>query len=517
MNKNSNSFNPSYLQQGGEHEFNSPSEIGSEGFDSLLQQGYPELTPEPGDEVRIVTRETSGVNSAGGQQGIAGRSNNNMTQVTFEGGGVEWVPTGDLTVMKVGKQKMQRKAKKLAFEQGISEQEAMELTQLLLSQEFSEGETESIEDVEMDAVNNDFDAQMAHDNGDEAGVESASQNLSVAMSKLKKIRSRKTAEGLAPELDQAQEEVFQSATTNFMNEQAGNIAPDQLETTFTATRQMMGELAGALTEEEVAAVLNANSGVRTAGSRKLAENSKTRFGVPESEGKLYRSWVNPRYFKSAKGNLYKLSVDPTGMEEGMGTPAPAAPAAAPSGAPAAPAQAAPEGEGQHTLSEQEKQMLKGLLADAETSGRSYLFLLGAVAGFLNDPKIMGIPAPGQETEEFNEGSRQAQVARGGSGGGGAAPAAPAPAPVAASKKKSATNPYEQLGIPAEGDSVRLINTGSPDWDGLDGWVKMEQGINEDSYTVVIPKYDTKIDVPAEMLEVTQRGNTSAVPVAPTGV
>ncbi len=420
MNKNSSSFNPSYLQQGGQHEFNSPSEIGSEGFDNLLQQGYPELTPEPGDEVRIVTRETSGVNSAGGQQGIAGRSNNNMTQVTFEGGGVEWVPTGDLTVMKVGKQTMQRKAKKLAFEQGISEQEAMELTQLLLSQEFSEGETESIEDVEMDAVNNDFDAQMAHDNGDEAGVKSASQNLSVAMSKLRAKRARKTAEGLAPD---PQRESINNAITTVVQERPQDITPENLAYAQEELDRAAGQVSGQMDEETLALLargflLPDDPNNRMA--KILAANSEARFGVPASEGKLYRSWVNPRYFKSAKGNLYKLSVDPTGMEEGMGGPAPAAPAPSPSGAPAA-----PEGEGQHTLSEQEKQMLKGLLADAETSGRSYLFLLGAVAGFLNDPKIMGIPAPGQETEEFNEGSRQAQVARGGQGGA-SQPAAPAP-------------------------------------------------------------------------------------------
>ncbi len=316
---------------------------------------------------------------------------------------------------------LKNKARKLAFEQGISEEEAMELTELLLSQEFIEGdseeEVEEVDDIEMEAINKDFDTQMAHDNNDEAALETATQELSVAVAKLRAKKSKKTAEGLAPELDDRDQDAFQEATTNVLNEHGATVPPEDLETGLTATREMVSELAATMDPRDIEAILAANLGVRTASAKRFASYGDHRFGVPEEEGKLYRSWVNPRYWKSASGNLYKMAIETVDQGEG------AAPA------PPAPQDGTDQG---HAISEQERQRYQQLVADATANGRSYSFLLGITHHFTNDEKLRAL-AGNSETElaEFEQGRHAATSAMGGEQQADAAPAAPAqtPAPV----------------------------------------------------------------------------------------
>ncbi len=306
---------------------------------------------------------------------------------------------------------LKNKARKLAFEQGISEEEAMELTELLLSQEFIEGDSaEEVDDIEMEAINKDFDTQMAHDNNDEAALETATQELSVAVAKLRAKKAKKTAEGLATDLDDRDQDAFQEATTNVLNEHGGTVPPEDLETGLTATREMVSELAATMDPRDIEAILAANLGVRTASAKRFASYGDHRFGVPEEEGKLYRSWINPRYWKSASGNLYKMAIETVDQGEG----AVAAPV---------PQDDADQG---HAISEQERQRYQQLVADATANGRSYSFLLGITHHFTHDEKLRALAGDSEtEMSEFEQGRHSASSAMGGEQ---QAPAAQTPAP-----------------------------------------------------------------------------------------
>ncbi len=322
---------------------------------------------------------------------------------------------------------LKNKARKLAFEQGISEEEAMELTELLLSQEFIEGdsaeEVEEVDDIEMEAINKDFDTQMAHDNNDEAALETATQELSVAVAKLRSRKRAKLAQDLTDPNDPAKQRLDRlmlRASEEFGNDP--NIAPENLDYARTMLADM-GPNTGVTDEEEEYKLFldlaGANNQNRVA--RMLAANSEPRFGVPEEEGKLYRSWVNPRYFKSAAGNLYKMAIETVDQGEGAAT------------APA-PQDDADQG---HAISEQERQRYQQLVADATANGRSYSFLLGITHHFTNDEKLRAL-AGNSETEmaEFEQGRHSASSAMGGGQQADAAPAAPAQTPAPALAKKS---------------------------------------------------------------------------------
>ena len=355
---------------------------------------------------------------------------------------------------------VQERAKKVAFEQGISEEEAMELVQMLMGQEptnsledssidgenLNEGlntdnpvsEEESYDSLEMDAVEKDFDFQMANDNGED--LEQPQNDLAMAVAKLRQAKKNRKVAELPP--DDPKKQQFMDVQNEVLQEHANdpNLDAETLQTGLSATEELLANLAGTADPEEIRVILESNLGLNTVATKRFASWADARFGVPEDEGKIYRSWVNPLYFKTAKGNIYKLALDPYAEEEGIQDPVEPSPAPAP--APEQP-QEDPISEQQHTLDEQEKQRLSQLMADAEAQGTSSFKLIGLVNGFLGDKSALGIASSQQEINEMNEGFRLGQQAR-----GTGSSVSPAGGQTTAKKVRSA--PVNQHGGPGAG-------------------------------------------------------------------
>lgn len=319
----------------------------------------------------------------------------------------------------------QSKTRKLAFEQGISEIEAQELLELLLSQDFEEGfsdddslgeqEEEGWDGLEQDVADNELDMQISQDNNDQEGFQEAEKGFQTSLAKLRQARkAKKVAVGLldepmAPE-KQHIDKLMMRAEKEFA--QDPNVTPETQE----YARQMMADMKGAGNmpddeEQDYQMYLDLLGKGENRVNMALAKLADPRFGVPKKEGKLYRSTVCPRYFKSASGKLYKLALDDydTQMQSDETVP----PTMPSEGQPPVDTQTVQE-DAQHSLGEPEKQRLNQIIADAEANGSSSFTLIGLVAGFMNDRKLLGIAASQQEVQEMNEAFRQGQLARGGS-------------------------------------------------------------------------------------------------------
>lgn len=308
---------------------------------------------------------------------------------------------------------------KLAFEQGLSLEEATELVEELLAQDFVEtGDSlDPTDDFEQDVANSELDMQISKDTGDENGFEQAENSFNTALANYrksaKKVALDQMGQGEIPDDPNDPAKQHLDRLTLRANEEFAadpDVTPEVLDYArgMMADPTVAGGLATGTDEERDYAIFKSLLGKdpQQTFARCLAKWADSHFGLPASEGKLYRSTIFPRYFKSAAGNLYKLAFDPSGMGEG-GAPAPAAPAPAVPAAPAAPTTPG-------NVSEQERQRFTQLMADAQANGRSHNFLLGVAAGFSNDQALRALAGTSeQELSEFEEGMRVATQARGG--------------------------------------------------------------------------------------------------------
>lgn len=346
------------------------------------------------------------------------------------------------------------RAKKIAFDQGISEEEASELVDILMGGEFFGGESEfgnetenigeenfeSYETLENEAIDQDFDLQMNHDAMGAEDLHSAETQLTNTIAKLRKTKkAKKTAE-----LPQAQVDPQQEYLDRLMM-RAQEENPDVDPTRHQYAQEMFNEMnqqnAAPGNEDEDAQIYNqllTDNDPRNRMAKLFAKLADPRFGVPKKEGKLYRSNINPRIFKSAFGKKYilKLSAPPEEYVE-QGFSEPAAPmqtqAPAPEQAPVTGPQQQAENIGQeYNLGEAEKQRLAQIIQDAEGNGSSFYRQLGLVAGFIGAPELKSVAASQEEKTEIEKAFNEGAAARGGSSpsGGTPSPAAPVTPPAA---------------------------------------------------------------------------------------
>jgi hypothetical protein len=281
-----------------------------------------------------------------------------------------------------------------------------------------ESESDEVDDLESDAIDKDFDLQMNHDTMDADSLETAQTDLATTVAKLreKKAAVRKLAQtpGMGAPVDpndpqkQRMDELMLRAEEEFAQD------PDVTPEVHDYARTMMADMkqTGQMTDdpeqdyELYKSLLGKDPQNRM--DRALAAWGDPRFGVPEKEGKIYRSNINPRIFKTTTGKMYRLALDDfsTQMQSEETDPAPFDRGASPE-------QQASDLGNEYQLGEEEKQRLAQIITDAEANGSSVYRAIGLIAGFLGDEKLTSIATSQHEKGELEKAYREGALARGG--------------------------------------------------------------------------------------------------------
>ncbi len=363
------------------------------------------------------------------------------------------------------------KARKVAEQQGLSLDEALDLVQMIYgsdpanpeddptpsgseaSQEEGEEpsgelntepptdlplstEQNEYDELETEAIDKDFDLQMNADTMDEGSFETAQTDLVTTLSKLR--TARKVAFGPGVQAPAAPGAAGAGAP---IPEDPNDPDKQRLDELMISTQQEYPDVApqdhdyarGMLAEMRAGggAPLDPNEEAEIyrdllgKGQNRvnawLAHNLGDNLGIPKKEGKVYRSNVNPRLFRTAIGKTYKLALGPDEeilpdqdfSQEPAALPAsePAAPAATPA------TQQAEDVGNQYALNPEEKGRLAQIAADAEANGSSVWRLLGLFAGFVGDKAMLQVAPSQTETAEMQTAFKEGQIARGGAAGG----------------------------------------------------------------------------------------------------